>query len=230
MEYICENILLNHKQIFSCCKTPKWTFLLVCVSTFLCWSQTNSYSSKNYNNRRRIKGDNTSAGANIQTGLQHIGNKSFVKVVFDGSILDVCTEPEGNWGVWPHGLECQLWEHTGWISQSHRMNLIMEEKRLQTRFSTVVSILIYIFPSFGSRWNLYFIKLFPTWPFQAFPYICQVWFNMTFKKELFWLFLVRDPCATSVSLALSILLHIKLIKAPRKKVHQWDWPCLRQKF
>ena len=35
-------------------------------------------------------------------------NKSFVKVVFDGSILDVCTEPEGNWGVWPHGLECQL--------------------------------------------------------------------------------------------------------------------------
>ena len=93
----------------------------------------------------------------------------------------------------------------------------MEEKRLQTRFSTVVSILIYIFPSFGSRWNLYFIKLFPTWPFQAFPYICQVWFNMTFKKELFWLFLVRDPCATSVSLALSILLHIKLIKAPPKK-------------
>ena len=104
--------------------------------------------------------------------------------MFDGSISDVCTEPEGNWGVWPHGLECQLWEHTGWISQSHRMNLIMEEKRLQTRFSTVVSILIYIFPSFGSRWNLYFIKLFPTWPFQAFP------------------------CATSVSLALSILLHI----------------------
>ena len=46
-------------------------------------------------------------------------NKSFVKVVFDGSISDVCTEPEGNWGVWPHGLECQLWEHTGWISQSH---------------------------------------------------------------------------------------------------------------
>ena len=90
--------------------------------------------------------------------------------------------------------------------ESH--NLTMEEKRLQTRFSTVVSILIYIFPSFGSRWNLYFIKLFPTWPFQAFPYICQVWFNMTFKKELFWLFLVRDPCATSVSLALSILLHI----------------------
>ena len=77
LENICENILLNHKTLFSSCKTPKWTFLLVCVSTFLCWSQTNSYSSKNYNNRRRIKGDNTSAGANIQTGLQHIGKQKF---------------------------------------------------------------------------------------------------------------------------------------------------------